>query len=125
MPAILAANCAPTLQVQDLRVTLATEGKPNAVIRGLDFALATGEIGCLLGPSGCGKTTALRAIAGFVRPDSGVVRINGTVVSDGKIWLDANQRGVGIVFQDYALECTSERWFWLAALARRKAPTAN
>ena len=103
MSAILAAKAEPTLIVQNLQVTLETEGKRNPVIRGLDFRLATGEIGCLLGPSGCGKTTALRAIAGFVRPDAGVVQINGTVVSDGKHWLDANQRGVSIVFQDYAL----------------------
>ena len=49
----------PILQVAGASVAY---GKTEAV-RGISFALASGEIGCLLGPSGCGKTTALRAIA--------------------------------------------------------------
>ncbi len=58
-----------------------------------------GEFLTLLGPSGCGKTTTLRIIAGFERPDAGRVRFGGHDVTD----LPANQRGIGFVFQNYAL----------------------
>ncbi|WP_297506339.1 ABC transporter ATP-binding protein [Thermococcus sp.] len=58
-----------------------------------------GELLTLLGPSGCGKTTTLRVIAGFERPDSGEVLFGGRVVNE----LPPYERGIGIVFQDYAL----------------------
>ncbi len=48
---------------------------------GLSFALARGQIGCLLGPSGCGKTTALRCIAGFEAVSAGAIHVNGRLVS--------------------------------------------
>jgi len=57
----------------------------------------------LLGPSGCGKTTALRSIAGFERPDNGVVEIRDRTVSDDATFLPPEQRKVGMVFQEYAL----------------------
>ena len=65
----------------------------------VSLAIEAGEIAALLGPSGCGKTTLLRVVAGFVRQRSGRVRIDGRAI-DG---LPANQRNVGIVFQNYAL----------------------
>jgi ABC-type Fe3+/spermidine/putrescine transport system ATPase subunit len=65
----------------------------------LDLDVADGELATLLGPSGCGKTTALRLIAGFLQPDAGSVIIDGRDVSA----LAPEERGVGIVFQDYAL----------------------
>ncbi len=99
----LPVRISPALQVQDLRVTLRDADRPVDVIKGLDFELASSEIGCLLGPSGCGKTTALRSIAGFVRPDAGLVKIGERIVSDAGTWVPPNLRGVGIVFQDYAL----------------------
>jgi len=52
----------------------------HEVVRGLDFALARGAIGCLLGPSGCGKTTVLRCIAGFEALRAGSIRLNGVLV---------------------------------------------
>ncbi len=91
------------LEVSHLKVSLRDADSPVQVIKGLDFSLRKAEIGCLLGPSGCGKTTALRSIAGFVRPDSGAVKILGKTVSDNTVWVPPNLRGVGIVFQDYAL----------------------
>jgi len=66
-----------------------------------DFELSAqrGEFISFLGPSGCGKTTTLRMIAGFERPDSGRIQIDGTEITD----LPPNKRNVGMVFQSYAL----------------------
>jgi iron(III) transport system ATP-binding protein len=57
----------------------------------------------LLGPSGCGKTTTLRMIAGLERPDRGVVRLSGAVVDDGRQFVPPERRGLGMVFQSYAV----------------------
>ncbi|MCS3902069.1 iron(III) transport system ATP-binding protein [Methylohalomonas lacus] len=77
------------------------DGQP--VISGVSLVLGEGEIGCLTGPSGCGKTTLLRAVAGFIRPLAGEVRISGEVVSRRDYLRPVEQRRVGMVFQDYAL----------------------
>jgi putative spermidine/putrescine transport system ATP-binding protein len=66
---------------------------------GLDLDIADGEFLALLGPSGCGKTTALRAIAGFDRPDAGRVLLDGRDITD----TPANKRDMGMVFQAYSL----------------------
>jgi len=66
---------------------------------GLDLDIAGGEFLALLGPSGCGKTTALRAIAGFDRPDGGRVLLDGRDITD----VPANKRDMGMVFQAYSL----------------------
>ena len=65
----------------------------------LDLDIAGGEFLALLGPSGCGKTTALRAIAGFDRPDEGRVLLDGRDITD----TPANKRDMGMVFQAYSL----------------------
>ena len=70
---------------------------------GATLCVERGEVVALLGPSGCGKTTLLRTIAGFERPDAGTVRIGETIVAGGGAWLAPERRGVGMVFQDYAL----------------------
>lgn len=68
----------------------------------LTLQVNKGEFFSLLGPSGCGKTTILRLIAGLEMPDSGAIAIGeDTVAGDG--WIPAEKRGVGIVFQEYAL----------------------
>jgi iron(III) transport system ATP-binding protein len=69
----------------------------------LGLELEKGEILALLGPSGCGKTTTLRLIAGFERPDAGLVEIGGKVMADGRTFVPPEQRGVGVVFQEYTL----------------------
>ncbi len=69
----------------------------------LSLDVGEGELLVLLGPSGCGKTTTLRMLAGFERPESGTIRIGDEVVANGTSWVPPERRGVGIVFQDYAL----------------------
>ncbi len=68
-------------------------------VDGVDLDIASGEFFTMLGPSGSGKTTTLRLIAGFERPDGGVVQLQGRDVSD----LPPYERDVNTVFQDYAL----------------------
>ncbi len=65
----------------------------------LTFSVEEGRFFVLFGPSAVGKTTALRAVAGLVRPDAGVVRIGGTDVTHAPI----KGRGVSMVFQSFAL----------------------
>lgn len=88
------------LELQDVAVAYGTQAP---VFSGVSFALPRGQIACLLGPSGCGKTTVLRAIAGFAPLREGLIRLNGEVVSTPAIHTPPEQRGVGMVFQDYAL----------------------
>jgi putative spermidine/putrescine transport system ATP-binding protein len=68
-------------------------------VDGVDLDIARGEFFTMLGPSGSGKTTTLRLIAGFERPDGGVVQLQGRDVSN----LAPFDRDVNTVFQDYAL----------------------
>ena len=65
----------------------------------VSFGVEKGHLAALLGPSGSGKTTILRMIAGLDRPDSGDIMINGARVND----IPGNRRGIGFVFQNYAL----------------------
>ncbi|RVA65614.1 ATP-binding cassette domain-containing protein, partial [Mesorhizobium sp. M7A.F.Ca.CA.001.11.2.1] len=71
----------------------------HVVLHPLTLDIAPGEILAMIGPSGSGKTTALRAVAGFVRPASGRIRIGATDVTD----LPPYERGLGMVVQNYAL----------------------
>jgi len=75
------------------------------ILKGVDFTVARGETLALLGPSGCGKTTLLRLVAGLLTPTEGSIAIGGRTVSDarGGRHLPPEQRGLGMVFQDYAL----------------------
>jgi iron(III) transport system ATP-binding protein len=75
----------------------------NRVLSNLSFRIPAGTIGCLLGPSGCGKTTALRCIAGFEGVRAGRILVNGAVLSSPSAVVPPEQRGLGMVFQQYAL----------------------
>ncbi len=72
-------------------------------LRGVDIAVKPAEVVCLLGPSGCGKTTLLRIAAGLERPRAGTVRIGGQVVASDTVFVPPERRGVGLMFQDFAL----------------------
>jgi putative spermidine/putrescine transport system ATP-binding protein len=84
-----------TLDVDNLTVRYGAA----VAVDGVSLAIEPGEVVALLGPSGCGKTTLLRVIAGFVRQAGGRVLVDGAGIDH----LPANQRNVGIVFQNYAL----------------------
>lgn len=73
------------------------------VLRGISFKAHPGEILCLLGRSGCGKTTLLRMIAGLELPDAGVIALNGRTLTNPGVFIAPEERGVGFMFQDYAL----------------------
>ncbi len=121
-----AAIDAATLEVDDLHVAFARAPRGARVLDGLSFRLQAGEIGCLLGASGCGKTTALRSIAGFVRPDRGTIRIGHRRVASPVDWVEPERRGVGVVFQDYALfphlDVSANVAFGLRALPAAERP---
>lgn len=90
----------PILELRE--VSCAYEPRRPAVSE-ISFSAQEGEILCLLGPSGCGKTTILRAIAGFEPVTGGEVSLSGQLVSSATLCVPAEQRRVGLVFQEYAL----------------------
>lgn len=81
-----------------------TFGEVKAV-NNFNVVVETGKLLVLLGPSGCGKTTILRCIAGFEKPDTGKITIGDKVVTDPRngINLPSEKRGLGMVFQSYAI----------------------
>jgi len=84
-----------SLKIRGLDIVL---GK-TPVIEGLDLDIEKGEFVVLLGPSGCGKSTLLHSIAGLLDVSDGKVEIAGVDVT----WADPKDRGIGMVFQSYAL----------------------
>jgi len=115
-------NNAPQLQLRDVwhryaagNGTASSNTNANGdsggwTLRQIDLTLQRGELVGLLGPSGCGKTTLLRLVAGFERPARGSVWLGGRQVAGPQQWLPAERRGVGMVFQDYALFPHLDAW---------------
>lgn len=89
----------PILSLQNISQAYGSQ----RIVNQLSLELEDGQIGCLLGESGCGKTSVLRTIAGFEPLLEGEIRISGQLVSQPGRSLAADQRMVGMVFQDYAL----------------------
>lgn len=104
----------------------------SGTVRAVDEVSLTveeGKLFTLLGPSGCGKTTTLRCVAGLERPDAGVIGVAGRVLFDSRkgIRLRANERGLGMVFQSYAIwphmNVFKNVAFPLTVLPRRQRPS--
>ena len=89
----------PRLEIENL--TRSFGGQP--VVDHVSLGIAPGQVTCLLGPSGCGKSTTLRMIAGVETPDSGRILIDGQEVCGPARILPPEARGVGLMFQDFAL----------------------
>jgi iron(III) transport system ATP-binding protein len=77
--------------------------KAFAALSALDLAIADNQFVTLLGPSGCGKTTTLRLIAGYLVPDTGSILVDDRVVSEPSGVVRPEARGMGMVFQNYAV----------------------
>ena len=84
-------------------VTKTYPGAAAPAVADLSFAVAEGEVVALLGPSGCGKTTTLRLIAGFESPDEGEISVGGSIVAASDQWTPPERRGLGMIFQQFAL----------------------
>lgn len=94
-----AATFAAQLTFEDV----ARQFDSTQALAGVSLDVAPAEIVCLLGPSGCGKTTLLRIAAGIEKPTGGRVLINGLEVAGPARFVAPEDRGVGLMFQDFAL----------------------
>lgn len=87
------------LELKDVVKEFSKGGKKVRAVDSINLEVEEGEMVCFLGPSGCGKTTTLRMVAGFEIPTSGMITIKGKDVTN----IPVNKRGIGFVFQNYAL----------------------
>jgi iron(III) transport system ATP-binding protein len=90
---------AASLDIQHVRQVFGS----TLAVDDVSLAVRPGETVCLLGHSGCGKTTLLRVVAGLERPTSGRIVLAGREVAGPNVFVPPEQRGVGLMFQDYAL----------------------
>jgi iron(III) transport system ATP-binding protein len=93
------ASIAASLAFEDVRHSY---GAVQSV-RGVSLDIAPGEVVALVGHSGCGKTTLLRIAAGLEQPSSGRILLDGREISGPDAFLPPERRGIGFMFQDYAL----------------------
>ena len=89
----------PLLTVKSITKRFGT----TPVVQDVSFTVYPGEIFALLGPSGCGKTTTLRIIAGFETADTGTISMTERSLANSNVHVPPESRGIGFVFQDYAL----------------------
>ena len=88
-----------SLQIENVRLNFGA----TAVLDTVSLSVTAGDVVSLLGHSGCGKTTMLRVVAGLERPQDGRVILAGREMTGPGVFLPPEQRGVGLMFQDYAL----------------------
>ncbi len=93
------------IEVEGLSLTYRSDEESHLAVDQVSLRVERGQFYTLLGPSGCGKTTTLRCVAGLETPDAGEVRIDGELVSSSATghWVAPNARGIGMVFQSYAI----------------------
>ncbi|WP_078544022.1 ABC transporter ATP-binding protein [Litchfieldia alkalitelluris] len=89
------------VQIEKLRYQYKKSSEPT--IKDFSLKIEQGEIVAILGESGSGKSTVLRLIAGLETPKSGIISINGKTMVDHQTFTPPEKRGIGMVFQDYAL----------------------
>ncbi|XID95580.1 ABC transporter ATP-binding protein [Paenibacillaceae bacterium WGS1546] len=89
------------VQLENLTFRYARKQPP--ILEQFSLQIAEGEIVGLVGASGSGKSTLLRLIAGLELPESGRIVLNGKIMADERVHIEPEHRGVGMVFQNYAL----------------------
>jgi iron(III) transport system ATP-binding protein len=92
-----------SIAIKGLTKSFSTGDDGPAAVSNLDLDIKDNQFVTLLGPSGCGKTTTLRMIAGYIVPDAGTIHINGRLLSAPGSVVPPDQRGMGMVFQNYAV----------------------
>ena len=121
---VAVATAEPAIAVRGLHLSYGAA----KILHGIDLELPRGRALALLGPSGSGKTTLLRTIAGLEAPDRGEIALNGQIVANPQraIKLAPEKRGLGMVFQDYAVfPHVSVRDNVSFGLKERKVPKAE
>ncbi len=91
------------ITLRGLSKTFASREADVAAVADVDLDIKDNSFVTLLGPSGCGKTTTLRLIAGYIVPDRGTIEIDGRVLSSPGAVVPPESRGMGMVFQNYAI----------------------
>jgi iron(III) transport system ATP-binding protein len=93
------------ISVRNLTKSFAQSHTAHPAVDDVSFDVERGLVYALLGPSGCGKTTLLRCLAGIEQPDSGEIELDGRIVysSQQRQFVPVHRRGIGFVFQSYAI----------------------
>ncbi|HYZ17107.1 MAG TPA: ABC transporter ATP-binding protein, partial [Candidatus Acidoferrum sp.] len=90
------------ITIAGLRKTY-TGAHHHHAVDGIDLAIRDGEVMALVGPSGCGKTTTLQLLAGFLKPDSGTIAVDGRIISSPQEVVPPERRHMSLIFQSYAV----------------------
>jgi iron(III) transport system ATP-binding protein len=91
------------ISIKNLSKSFGERDASFAAVSDLNLDIKDNQFVTLLGPSGCGKTTTLRLIAGYIVPDTGTIQVDGRLISSPTSVTPPDQRGMGMVFQNYAV----------------------